>query len=281
VQLNKLLNEVRENFKDIDYFDLRKQTGTFRYAVIRTPGKSSSISFVLNSDSTRITEGIERIKGYAKISSAENIAVTYAKHNEDRSITEDYFMVKGSDMLHDTFHGKDFFYNVQGFFQNNPQMAEQMLGYVHELLKKYETKDALLVDLYGGVGTFGLVNSELFKQVYVIESYKGSIDAADINIKHNNIKNAKGFVMDAKNVKKLNLFEPLFMIIDPPRTGLEQKALLAIKELKPKVIIYISCNPAQLAKELPKLKMNLKSVAMFDLFPQTPHVEAVLELTRD
>ena len=83
--LNKLLKEVREFFKDADTFDPRKHTGTFRYAVIRTPKKMSAISFVLNDASQRLNEATEKIKAFAQTTNAEHIIVTYAPPNTDIS----------------------------------------------------------------------------------------------------------------------------------------------------------------------------------------------------
>ncbi len=277
--LNKILGEIRDYFKGCDYFDILKKTGTFRYAVIRTPHDDSSISFVLNKDSPRLKEAIEKIKVFSEQTSAKNVIVTYVPSNSDNSISEDFFVVKGSDFLQEEYLGKKFRYHAQAFFQNNHAMAEKMLAYSHELLKKYDTRNAQLLDLYGGVGSFGIVNSDLFKEVLVVESVKGAIDAAHENIKENKCANIKAEVMDAKNVNKLNLSKNLFVINDPPRSGMHPKAIERLNELGPKGIIYVSCNPEQLGKELPKFKnYNLKSVAMFDLFPQTPHIEAVVEL---
>lgn len=98
-KLNDLIKEIREHFRNVDFFDVRKNEGTFRYVVIRTPGNTSSISFVLNEDSTKTGEAIDRIKNYAKISSAENIIVTYVPKQTDMSISEEFFVVKGSDMF--------------------------------------------------------------------------------------------------------------------------------------------------------------------------------------
>jgi len=281
-KLNILINEIRAFFNDVDYFDLKKQSGTFRYVVIRTPNKSSSLSFVLNSDSTNISEAIEKIKEFSNISSAENIAVTYVKHNSDMSISDDFFMVKGSEFLREDYLGKSFLFSIQGFFQNNSVMAEKMHFYVNSKLKEYITKDFDLLDLYGGVGTFGIINSDLFNKVTIVESVKSCIDAANINIKNNNILNAEAITLDAINLKKLKLSNKLFVITDPPRSGMHPKTILQLKILKPQVIIYISCNIQQLGKDLAKFKYyKIKSAALFDLFPQTNHCEAVIELVRN
>ena len=158
-----MIKEIRNYFRHADFFDIRKQIGTFKQVVIRAPKNDSSLSFVLNEKSTRLTEAIEQIKEFSKTTIANNIAVTYIDPRSDVSISENYFIVKGKDMLSDTFLDKKFFYNIQGFFQNNSEMAKKMLEYTHNLLKQYDTKDTYLLDLYGGVGTFGIVNSDLLK----------------------------------------------------------------------------------------------------------------------
>ncbi|MBT7902345.1 23S rRNA (uracil(1939)-C(5))-methyltransferase RlmD [Candidatus Woesearchaeota archaeon] len=279
-KINKIADEIKLFFKDPDFFDIKKHNGTLRYAVIRTPQNTSSISFVLNSDSFKISNAIDKIKEFAKTTSAENIIVTYVHSNTDTSISEDFFVIKGKDMLTESYLGKQFTYHVQGFFQNNTEMAEQMHKYVNNILKTYETKNKTLLDLYAGVGTFGIINSELFKTVIIAESFPQCIDAAKINLETNKITNATAHVLDAKYLKKLELpTSDLFFITDPPRCGMNPKTIDHINTLKPEVIIYVSCNPNQLGRDIHKLRnYQIKSAAVFDLFPQTPHCEAVVEL---
>ncbi|MFH1440281.1 MAG: hypothetical protein ABIG89_06950 [Candidatus Woesearchaeota archaeon] len=320
-KLNELIKEVREFFgkngvinntnvhnnanNKVDVFDIVKQTGTFKYALIRTPQQDSAISFVLNKDSTKIGEAQELIKEFAKQTTANNILITFVSKKADMSVSEDYFVVKGRDVLEEMFLGKTFLYSIQGFFQNNSIMAEKMHKYVHALIKSYsndnneKTKTSNLLDLYGGVGTFGIINADLFNSVLSVESFQGCTDASNENIRLNKIENAKAICLDAKNLKKLkhsaetkindnekintkNFFtKPLFVITDPPRSGMHPKTILELKELKSEVIIYISCNLNQLKKDLPKFKnYNIKSAALFDLFPQTLHAEGIVELVK-
>jgi len=158
-------------------------------------------------------------------------------------------------------------------------MAEKMHMYVNSLLKKYETKNAMLLDLYGGVGTFGIMNSELFKTVITIESLKECTDSANRNIELNNSKNVKAVTLDAKNIKKISVQQPLFVITDPPRSGMDERTIQQLNLWKPEVIVYISCNVEQLRRDIPKFKnYKINSAALFDLFPQTPHSEAIVEL---
>ncbi|MEM3373961.1 MAG: 23S rRNA (uracil(1939)-C(5))-methyltransferase RlmD [Candidatus Woesearchaeota archaeon] len=285
-KINSLMKEVRDYFidvLDIDAYDLIKKTGTFKHVVIRSV-KETSISFVLNENSTKLDKAIEKIKKFSEITQADKVAITYVPAGSEVSVSENFFMVKGNEFLFEKFLGKKFQFSIQGFFQNNSVMAEKMVEYVNGLLKEYgleQTRNSYLLDLYGGVGIFGITNSELFKETTIVESFKASIDAANKNIELNNLKNIKALVLDAKQIYKANLKKPLFVITDPPRSGMEQKAIIRLKELEPEVIIYVSCNPVQLKKDLTKFKeYEIKSVAMFDLFPQTNHVEAVVELKK-
>jgi 23S rRNA (uracil-5-)-methyltransferase RumA len=281
-KINELIKEIRDFFKSPDFFDIKSHHGTFMFAIIRATRLDSSISFVLNDKSQRLTEATEQISKFAENTDANNVVVSYIPPNAGRAVSEEYYTIKGTDNLRETYLGREFSFSLQGFFQNNSEMAEKMHEYVNEMLKSYgeeNTKKTHLLDLYGGVGTFGINNAGLFKDVIIVENFAGSIESAKHNIEKNNIDNAKAIVLDAKNLKRLNLSNPLFVINDPPRSGMDPKTIEELNNLKPKVIIYISCNVIQLAKDLPKFKgYKVKSAALFDLFPQTPHSEAIVEL---
>lgn len=280
-KINELVNEVRSFFKNPDFFDITKQSGTLKYAVIRTPTNNSSISFVLNEKSSNLTAVCDQIKEFSKITTADNIIVTYVDTKSDLSISSDFYVVKGKDMLKESYLNKNFLFSVQGFFQNNTNMAKKMQEYVYTKLTKYKNNNAHLIDLFGGVGTFGIINSDLFKDILIVEADENSIKSAKENLILNDIKNGDAKFMDAKQLHKLKLKTPLYMIIDPPRSGMHQKTINEINNLKPEVIVYISCNPKLLAKDIHKFKdYSLQSVALFDLFPQTSHMECIIELKR-
>jgi 23S rRNA (uracil-5-)-methyltransferase RumA len=280
-RINEILKEIRQFFQGADVFDVKKKSGTFRYAVVRTSQGASSISFILNDDSSRLSNAVEKIKEFAEKSTAENIAVAYVPSETDVSISSEYFVVKGTDVLEEQYLGRSFGYSIQGFFQNNHMMAEKLQAYVHNILKKYDTRESHLLDLYAGVGTFGIVNAELFEGVSIVEGVGECIDSANLNIEKNSIQNAKAFLLDARMLKKIELPKDLFVITDPPRSGMHPDTILEIIKRKPKVIIYISCNIQQLSKDLLKFSdYEVRSAAVFDLFPQTPHCEGVVELAR-
>jgi 23S rRNA (uracil-5-)-methyltransferase RumA len=284
-RLNELIGEVRAEFADADDFEPKEHTGTYRYAVIRTPQNDSCISFVLNKDSSRVGEAIERIKAFAGKTTANNILVTYMPAKTDMSYGEDFIVIKGSDMLEESLIGRTFKYSAQGFFQNNHAMAEEMHKYVHGLLKSYKKGEyGHLLDLYVGVGTFGIINADLFRTVQTVESFEGCVMAAKANIDLNATRNVEAVMLDATQLKKLKTPStgPLYVITDPPRSGMHPKTIEQLVKLSPEVIIYISCNIKQLEKDMPKFKKHykLKSAAVFDLFPQTNHMETVVELTK-
>ena len=279
-RINHLLQEVRLFFCNVDYFDLCKHTGTFRYAVVRDSHKTS-LTFILNADSSNLQEADSIIREFAEKSSADIIIVARVPPEVDESVSNDFYVVKGEDSLQQEYLGKIFSYSTQGFFQNNQVVAEKMQQYVHGLLENYQTSPAVLLDLYGGVGTFGIINADLFKEVIIVEEYAASVESARQNILINNLKNTKAITLDAKQLSKLTLQKLLFVITDPPRKGMDPKTIEQLKRLNPEVIIYISCNVQQLSKDIIKFKNYLvKSVALFDLFPQTNHGEVVVELIK-
>jgi len=112
-----------------------------------------------------------------------------------------------------------------------------------------------------------------------------SIEIAQKNIVDNNLSNVTAHVGDVKQFRKLKFDnkKKTYVLVDPPRSGIVPKALQRLIELSPSVLVYVSCNPKQLAKDLVKLRSkgySVKSTALFDLFPQTPHMEVVVELVR-
>jgi len=278
-ELNSLITEIREFFPGVDSFDFRIRVGTYRYAVIRTPPSDSAVSIVLNIGSDKISEAELKVRDYAATTRARNVLLTYISHDSGASISDEYEVLKGSDMLTETYLGHPFKYHIQGFFQNNHDMAEKLHAYCHDLLKSYPTEEAHLLDLYGGVGTFGIINAALFKDVTILENYEPSVQACEGNIEGNALSNVKPILMDAKHLKILELPDRLYAILDPPRSGMNPRTLKRLNDIKPELIVFISCNVKLLRRELPYLSnYKIKSAVLFDLFPQTPHQEAVIEL---
>ena len=278
-ELNTLLTEVREFFKGVFYFDVRRRFGAFCYAVIRTPPGDSSISIVLNQKDKRLDRAVAHIREYGEVTTARNLIVTYVPHNRNVSISDEYEVVKGGDMLSAEYLGRRLIFPVQGFFQVNQTMAAQVHTYIAETVQKYETKQAHLLDLYGGVGAFAILNAPSFRGVTILENYEPAIRAAEQNIANNAASNVETLCRDARHLAQVELPQPLFIVLDPPRSGIHPKTLKHLSQLGCDALLYVSCNPKHLRHDLSELdRFQVKSAALFDMFPQTPHMESVVEL---
>lgn len=170
-------------------------------------------------------------------------------------------------------------YNVSSrdFFQKNTEMTVKLYSYVKGLLNKDEN----ILDLYCGSGGIGIFVSDKVKSVLGIEIIDDAIKNAKENAKINNVDNIKfirGKVEDnLDNIKNIDT-----VIVDPPRVGLNRNAIDDILKIDANRIIYVSCNSITLARDLNYLKdkYKIESIKLFDLFPNTHHVESVVLLKR-
>ena len=148
-----------------------------------------------------------------------------------------------------------------------------------ELLKYADlTGKERVLDLYCGTGTIGIFLAEKTKEVLGIELNKQAIIDANINKELNNIQNIRFEVGDTADVLEKNNFIPDIIVIDPPRSGLNTKTINEILKLNPTKIIYVSCDPVTLARDLKifKEKYNIVEITPFDMFPNSHHVETVV-----
>ena len=171
-----------------------------------------------------------------------------------------------------------FYIDINSFFQINNYICSK----IFENLENNLEENNVCLDLYSGVGTLSIIASKKMNTVYSIEVNNNSYKNAIKNIKLNNIDNIKlmhGKVED--KIKEIN--EKVDVIItDPPRNGMDNHTISTIRKLNPTRIIYISCNPITLARDLNKLKdtYELKEITLFDMFPNTSHVESMCVLNR-
>ena len=145
-------------------------------------------------------------------------------------------------------------------------------------------KEDVVFDLYCGIGTIGIFTSKYVKMVYGIEIVEEAVEDAKENAKINNIENIKFIAGDVEkvlnellNTKKI---KPDVVFVDPPRKGLDKISIANLLKVKPEKLIYISCNPSSLVRDLKDLeeKYEIKSITPVDLFPFTSHVECVCVL---
>lgn len=175
----------------------------------------------------------------------------------------------------------DFEFFPQSFFQPNTLQAEHLYSLALEFADV--NKDDTVYDLYCGAGTIALAFSKIAKKVYGIELNKAAIMNAKSNAITNGADNVEFLEGDVnKKMPELNE-DPNVVVVDPPRGGLHPEVIEKICELNPKKIVYVSCNPTTLARDLSmftKTGYNLIKVQPVDMFPQTYHIECVALLRK-
>ncbi|MBR4830475.1 MAG: class I SAM-dependent RNA methyltransferase [Bacilli bacterium] len=187
--------------------------------------------------------------------------------------------ISGKKSLIETIENYKFYVSPNSFFQVNSLTFRELYKYVISNLNG----NGNALDLYSGTGTISILMSKHFNKVYGIEVSNSSIRDANENIKLNNISNV--YFIEGKVEDKIDELKELdinTIIMDPPRSGSDNKSLKSIMEIDPRSIIYISCNPVTLARDINMLKdkYEIKSINLFDMFPQTSHVETVCILER-
>ena len=190
----------------------------------------------------------------------------------------------GSGYIKDILLGKTFKISPHSFYQVNRPQAEKL--YRTAINMASITKDDIVYDLYCGAGTITLCAADYAKHVYGIEMVESAVENAKENAEINGIKNVTFFAGDvAEIVRKLKKTAiPGVVILDPPRKGCTVETLELLAEICPKKIVYISCNPATLARDMAYLSekgYTAGAVQPVDMFPQTAHVETVLLLSQN
>ncbi len=175
---------------------------------------------------------------------------------------------------------KKFNIRKESFFQVNDEIVEKLYSYVRDITLLLSSK--IVLDLYCGVGTIGIIVSDLVEKVVGVEVVEEAVVDANQNKRLNNIKNIE--FINSKVEDVISNFNNEFdtVIVDPPRSGLDRKTKDVLLKEKFKNIIYISCDAVTLARDLFELSTvyNFKSIELFNMFPRTYHVECVCVLNR-
>ena len=224
---------------------------------------------------TQITNNFNNVKAIIKNINKKNTNVILGKENIN---------LYGNGYINDKLGDFTFKISPHSFYQVNPIQAEKLYEIGVEGAKI--TKDDTVFDLYCGIGTISLFMARYAKKVYGIEIVEEAIEAAKENAKINNISNTEFIAGDVEKVLddliNKNNIVPDIIMVDPPRKGLDKKSLENILKIKPKKLVYISCNPATLVRDLSYLEecFDIEFVKPVDMFPWTSHVEccAVMEL---
>lgn len=189
-------------------------------------------------------------------------------------------LIYGIDSINQKINDLVFDISPKSFFQINVETISNLYSYA---LKKVNDQN-VCVDLYSGTGTITMLLAKKSRRVIGIESNKQAINDAKNNLLLNNIDNVDfklGRVEDLiDDLKDLNIDT---LVLDPPRSGSDKRSLRALLKIKPKNIVYISCNPVTLARDYNVIRnlYDIEEIKAFDMFPNTHHIETVMLLERN
>lgn len=219
--------------------------------------------------------------------SSSNLMVNFVGDVNNLDGVEDFFdvvysngeLVTGSTMI--SLIGRyEFKVSPKSFFQINGQLVEQLYN---EVLKYcIDNRPENVLDLYCGTGTISIFISDAVNKVLGIDMSESSINNALDNRELNNIKNVEFVCSKVEDYIDKIIGKHDLVVVDPPRAGLDKKTIEYLKKIASKDIIYISCDPATMSRDLLQLSdtYNIKSIKPFNMFPKTYHVECVVVLER-
>ena len=212
------------------------------------------------------------------------IVLNINKSRGNTVLDGDFYTLWGKNTISDSLCGLKFEISPQAFYQINPPQAEKL----YTIAVDYATADEpeLVFDLYCGAGTISLCLARRAKQVIGAEIVPQAIENANENAAANGIGNARFICADAGEAARLLAQEglrPDAVVVDPPRKGMGEDAVAAVASMQPKRLVYVSCDPATLARDVlrfTELGYTLRQATAVDMFPRTSHVETVCLLSR-
>lgn len=289
----EIISIINEDFKQkaqelgISAYNEKNNSGLLRHIIYRISSDLSQILviFVVNSDSAdkKLKQAALYLKD--KFPQITGICVNYNKKKTNVITGEKTETVCGNDYYEENISGYKYRVSKTGFFQVNPYCAEKILLKVKELVKS-NTENPRILDAYSGVSTFGIYLSDIAKEVVCIEEVKSASDDAKTNAEINKIKNIKVINGDAaKEFKKLIGVGETFNITvtDPPRKGCSKDSVEFMSKLTKDYIVYVSCNPVTLARDIGLFKEQgfiPVYIKPFDMFPHSYHIETVALLKK-
>lgn len=285
--MNALLGELRRETRAraLSVYDQASGEGLLRFVSLRE-GRRTGEAMVNIVATTPDVEALgplaerlaERVPATASV-----VLNVNAKKASVAVGTEEHLLV-GRDHIREALGGLAFQVSSNSFFQTNTAQAERLFAIVEEACAL--EGDETVMDLYSGTGAISLLLARRCRWVYGIEVAAAAVADAVRNARENGIENCTFHAGEVRHVLPALMRAGVgaeVVVADPPRAGFHPKALLALAALAPARLVYVSCNPATLARDLGDLVRQgyrLEWAQPVDMFPQTPHIEAVARLVR-
>jgi len=274
---NAVYKFINEN--DISVYDEEKKEGLFRHIVVKAGIRSGEIMCIFVINGSKIPKEQELIEMLVKRFNVKTIIKNINTKNTNVILGEENIIIHGDGYIYDVLGDYTFKISANSFYQVNPVQAEVLYNTALEMADL--SKNDILFDLYCGIGTIGIFASKYVKKVYGIEIVENAIKDANENAKINRIDNIEFYVGDVErtfeNLMKNKQIYPDVIVVDPPRKGIDNNTINNILAVEPKKIIYISCNPATLVRDLKILseKYEFDKITPVDMFPYTSHCEVI------
>ena len=281
----KYLTDFMKKYK-ITVYDEKNHKGIVRRLYIRKGYHTGEIMVVISMNAKTITHYSELAKGLSEISNdIKSVILNFNTKKTNAVLGDSNAVIFGKETICDYLCGMKYEISPNSFYQVNPQQTQKLYNKAIELAQISDTDNVM--DLYCGIGTISLCAAKKAKKVIGVEIVEQAILNARKNAEENGVSNVTFYPSDASTIvpKLINDGEkPSIVILDPPRKGSDEATLGAIVKAKPDKIVYVSCNPATLARDLKFLESKgykTKTVVGVDLFPQTVHIETIAKLIRD
>ena len=254
-----------------EVFHQLKDLPDLRHVLIKTAVNTGEVLVIFVSRE----KPTEELKKIAEKLDVDGVICNINKRDDNVILGREYIPICGKERITEELNGYTFIVSPASFFQVNTPQAEAIYQKIVDLADL--TGEETVLDAYCGVGTISLLLAKHAKKVTGIEWVQQAIDDAHENASLNKIENVEFICADA--AKKITPAD--VVILNPPRKGCAEELLQKVIQSKPKKILYLSCDPATLARDLAILKSggySLDSVTPYDMFPQTSHVETLVKL---
>lgn len=275
-QINSLINLVEESLNKASETAYNYQTnqGNIRHVIIRS--NSNEVMVIIVSASGKVKNQQLIVDSLSQEKIIKSIVINKQSQKSKQILGLENNVVYGPGSLRLKLNNDDFNVKPNAFFQVNTLMMNNIINYINE---KITVRNKVVLDAFCGTGTIGLALAKEAQKIIGIEIDKEAVEAANENKKNLNIKNATYICGDFKDVVS-SLNEIDLAVIDPPRNGLSEFMKVEMMRLKVPEIIYISCDPSTLMRDLKEFSSdyNICEIKGFDMFPNTYHVETVAHL---